>query len=136
MILALSTIHLWLFLTYVAMVWVVFGRSLSVVSNQSALVQAMQITIQPQTQRPNLQLGAVSLWTQKMFHILILTIRLTSQDGLIQRGGSLWQNTAPGGLSINMLCHQTPMFNSFTLSSNLMSFGHTNGYQLLQASSD
>jgi hypothetical protein len=58
-----------------------------------------------------------------MFRILILTIRLTSQDGLFQRGGSLWQRIAPGGLSINILYHQTLMFNSFTLSSNLMSFG-------------
>src|SRR5688572_25187486 len=123
MIVVLSTIHLWLFLTYIAVVWVVFGRSLSVVSNQSALMQTMQTIIQPQTQKPNLQLGVVSLWTQKMFRMLILTILLTSQDGLIQRGGSLWQNIAPGGLSINMLCPQTPIFNSFTLSSNLMSFG-------------
>jgi hypothetical protein len=120
-VVALSTIHLWLFLTYIAVVWVVFGRSLPVISNQSALVQMMQTIIQPQTQRPNLQLGVAFLWTQKMFHTLILTIRLTSQDGLIQRGDSLWQNIAPGGQSISMLCPQTPIFSSFTLSFNLMS---------------
>jgi hypothetical protein len=88
-----------MFLPFIAVVWVVFGRSLSVASNQSAFVQTMQTTIQPLTQRPNLQLGVVSLWTEKMFRILILTIRLTSQDGLFQRGGSQWQNIAPGGLS-------------------------------------
>jgi hypothetical protein len=105
MIVALSTIHLCMFLSFIAVVWVVFGRSLPVASNQSALVQTMQTTIQPLTQRPNLQLGAVYLWTQKTFHILILTIQLTSQDGFTQIGGSLWQNIAPGGLSINILCH-------------------------------
>jgi hypothetical protein len=120
-VVALSTIHLWLFITYIAVVWVVFERSLLVVSNQSALVQMMQTIIQPQTQSLNLQLGVASLWTEKMFRTLILTIRLTSQDGLIQRGDSLWQNIAPGGLSISMLCPQTPIFSSFTLSFNLMS---------------
>ena len=40
-VVALSTIHLWLFLTYIAVVWVVFGRSLPVISNQNALVQTM-----------------------------------------------------------------------------------------------
>jgi hypothetical protein len=42
-----------------------------------------------QTHRPNLLLGVAFLWTQKMFHTLIPTIQLTSQDGLIQRGDSL-----------------------------------------------
>jgi hypothetical protein len=133
---ALSTIHLWLFLTSIAVVWVVFGRSLSVASNQSALVQTMQTTLQPLTQRPNLQLGAVYLWTQKTFRILILTIQLTSQDGYFQRGGSLWQNTAPRGLSINILCHQTQMFNSSTFNSNLIFLWHIDGYQLSQTSGD
>ena len=114
MIVALSTIHLWMFLTFIAVVWVVFERSLAVASNQSALVQTMQTTLQPLTQRPNLQLGAVYLWTQKTFRILILTIQLTSQDGLIQRGDSLWQNIAPGGQSIILLFPQTPIFSSFT----------------------
>jgi hypothetical protein len=57
MIVALSTIHLWMFLTFIAVVWVVFERSLPVASNQSALVQTMLTTLQPLTQRPNLQLG-------------------------------------------------------------------------------
>jgi hypothetical protein len=117
-------------------VWVVFGRSLLVASNQSALVRTMHTTLQPLTQRPNLQLGAVYLWTQKMFRILILTIQLTSQDGHFQRGGSLWQNTAPGELSINILYHQTQMFNSFTLISNLMFLEHIDGYQLSQTLGD
>jgi hypothetical protein len=69
MIVALSTIHLWLFLTSIAVVWVVFGRSLLVVSNQSALMQTMQTIIQPQTQRPNLQLGgSVSMDTEDVPH--------------------------------------------------------------------
>jgi hypothetical protein len=102
---------------------VVFARSLPVASNQSVLVQTMLTTLQPLIQRPNLQLGAVNLWTQKTFLIHILTTQLTSHDGHFQRGDSLWQNTATGELSINILYHQTQMFNSSTLSSNLMFFG-------------
>jgi hypothetical protein len=80
--------------------------------------------------------GGSNLWTQKTLLIHILTTQLTSQDGHFQRGGSLWQNTAPGELSINILCHQTQMFNSFTLSSNLMFLGHIDGYQLSQTLGD
>jgi hypothetical protein len=40
--------------------------------------------------------GSVSMDTEDVPHA-ILTIQLTSQDGLIQRGDSLWQNIAPGG---------------------------------------
>ena len=64
--------------------------------------------------------GSVSMDTEDVPHAH-LTIQLTSQDGLIQRGDSLWQNIAPGGQSISMLCPQTPIFSSFTLSFNLMS---------------
>jgi hypothetical protein len=103
-IVALSTIHQWLFLIYIAVVWVVLGRSLPVISSRSALMQMMQIIIELQTQRPNLQVGVAFLWTQKMFHTLIPTIQLTLQDGLIQRGDSLWLSTAPGGQLISMIC--------------------------------
>jgi hypothetical protein len=94
-VVALSTIHQWLFLIYIAVVWVVLGRSLPIVSSRSALVQMMQIIIQLQTLRLNPQLGAASLWTQRMFHMLIQIIPSTSQDGLIQREDSLWLSTAP-----------------------------------------
>jgi hypothetical protein len=60
-----------MFLTFIAVVWVVFERSLPVASNQSTLVQTMLTTLQPLTQRPNPQLGAVYLWTQKTFRIHI-----------------------------------------------------------------
>jgi hypothetical protein len=52
-----STINQWIFLIYIAVVWVVLRRSLQVVLSQSAVVQMMQIIIQLQTQRPNHQLG-------------------------------------------------------------------------------
>ena len=67
--------------------------------------------------------GAASLWTQRMFHMLIQTIQLTSHDGLIQREDSLWLSTAPGGQLISMICPQTPTFSFFILSFNLMSSG-------------
>jgi hypothetical protein len=121
-IVALSTIHQWLFLIYVVVIWVVLERSLPVISSRSALVQMMQIIIQLQ-KRPNLQLGAAFLWTQKMFHILILTIQLTSHDGLIQRGDSLWLSIAPGGQLISMIYPQTQTFSFFILSFSLMSSG-------------
>jgi hypothetical protein len=108
---------------YIAVVWVVLGRSLPVVSSRSALVQMMQIIIQLQTLRLNPQLGAASLWTQRMFHILIQIIQSTSQDGLIQREDSLWLSTAPGGQLLSMICPQTPTFSFFILSFNLMSSG-------------
>jgi hypothetical protein len=78
-------------------VWVVLRRSLQVVLSQSVVVLMMQIIIQLQTLRPNLQLGAAFLWTQKMLHTLIQIIQLMSQDGPIQREDSLWLSTAPGG---------------------------------------
>ena len=118
-----STIHLWMSATFIAVVWVVSVRSLQVASNQSALVQMMLTTLQLLIQRPNLQLGALNLWTLKTFLIYILTTQLISQDGHFQRGGFLWLNTAQGELWINTLCHLTPMFNSSTLSSNLMFLG-------------
>jgi hypothetical protein len=71
---ALSTIHQWLFLIYIAVVSVVLGRSLPIVSSRNALVEMMQIIIQLQTLRLNPQLGAASLWTQRMFHMLIQII--------------------------------------------------------------
>jgi hypothetical protein len=122
-VVALSTIHQWLFLIYIAVVWVVSGRSLPVVSSRSALVQMMRIIIQLQTLRLNPQLGAASLWTQRMFHILIQIIQSTSQDGLIQREDSLCLSTTPGGQLISMTCPQTPTFNSFILSFSLMPSG-------------
>ena len=85
-----STINQWIFLIYIAVVWVVLRRSLQVVFSQSVVVQMLRIIIQLQTLRPNPQLGAASLWTQRMFHMLIHIIQSTSQDGLIQREDSLW----------------------------------------------
>jgi hypothetical protein len=79
--------------------------------------------------------GSVSMNTEDVLHTHPnYPIDITRWT--FQRGGSLWQNTTPGGLSINILCHQTQMFNSFTLSSNLMFLGHIDGYQLSQTSGD
>jgi hypothetical protein len=83
-----------MYVTFIAVVWVVSARSLQVASNQSALAQMMLTTLQLLIQRPNHQLGALNLWTQKTFLTYILTTQLTPQDGHFQRGGFLWLNTA------------------------------------------
>jgi hypothetical protein len=88
-------------------------RSLQGILGQSAIVQMMLITIQLQTLRPNHQLGAVFLWIQRMRHIFILTTPLMSQDRHIQREGSLWQSTVPGGQSISMVFPLTQIFSIF-----------------------
>jgi hypothetical protein len=83
---------------FIAVVWVVSARSLQVASNQSALVEMMLTIHQPLIQRPNPQLGALNLWTQKTFLMYIPTIQLTPQDGHFQSEGFLWLSTAQGGL--------------------------------------
>jgi hypothetical protein len=93
-----STIHLWMSVTFIAVVWVVSARSLQVASNQSALVEMMLTIHRPLIQRPNPQLGALNLWTHKTFLIYIPTIQLTPQDGHFQSEDFLWLSTAQGGL--------------------------------------
>jgi hypothetical protein len=82
----------------IAVVLVVSARNLQVALNQSVLVEVMMTIHRPLTQRPNPQLGALTLWILKTFPMSILIIPLTPLDGPFQSAVFLWLSTALGGL--------------------------------------